>query len=77
MPLPTRFESYRGFVITPYSVGAENGRWTIGAFIRVEVDSSAAEESCHDKGHFAASHDEAIKLGMAYGKKVIDDRLTK
>ncbi len=77
MPLPKRFESYKRVLITPHSVEMRPGKWTIGGVIRPENDSSAAEESFHDKGYFAASHDEAIEKAMVYGKRLVDDRTPK
>ena len=70
MPLPERFESYKGYLIRPFSMEL-NERWTVGAFIRSTVEGSA-ERSFQDKGKFAASHDEAIGLSIAFGKSVVD-----
>ena len=74
MPLPTRFESYKDFVITPTSVEMDSTKWTIGGFIRPRGDKLASEESFLHKGHFALSRDEAIEQAMVYSKKLIDDR---
>ena len=77
MPLPTRFESYKDFVITPKSVEMDSAKWTIGGFIRPRDDESTSEESFLHKGHFALSHDEAIEQAMVYGKRLIDDRASR
>ena len=70
MSLPERFESYKGYVIRPFSIDL-NGRWAVGAFIRSE-SSDNAERSFQEKGKFAASYDEALELGIAFGKFIVD-----
>ena len=70
MPLPERFESYKGFTISPYSV-AIGERWTIGAFIRGE-GTATPERSVQDKEQFAKSNSEAIDLSIAFAKRIID-----
>ena len=77
MPLPTRFESYKDFVITANSVNLDSAKWTITGFIRPRGDESASEESFIHRGHFALSRDEADEQAMVYGKKLIDDRASR
>jgi hypothetical protein len=82
MLIPSRFETYRGFVITPQPVeihepSGRHARWSIGGSIRREGDSESAEEDFHDKGRFAASHDEAIEKAIAFAEQLIDARATK
>lgn len=82
MPVPSRFETYRGFVITPhpaeiYEPSRGHARWSIGGSIRREGDFDSAEEDFNDKGRFAASHDEAIEKSIAFAEQLIDARAAK
>ena len=82
LPRPTGFESYKGFVMMPNfteleSTKMESAKWTIGGFIRSEGGSSSVEEPFHYRGHFAASHEEAIERGMIYSQSLIDARESK
>lgn len=79
MPLPRRFETYKGFTINPQSIqiGDPNGRharWSIGGTICRENDSTASEEDFHEKGQFAASHEEALDRAISFAKQLIDAR---
>jgi hypothetical protein len=83
MPLPSRFESYKGFVIHPFSAEFDDGsgskaqkRWTIGGSFHPENDPSA-EEPFRDRTRLAPSHDEAIDLALEYGKRLIDARVRR
>ena len=79
MPLPKRFESYRGFVIYPdpfefedYALGPR--KWVIAGYLHPESDPSA-EERFQDRGKHAGSYDEAVEMAIAYGKRLVDARL--
>lgn len=72
MALPSRFETYKGFVITADSVEI-GGKWTVGGYIRTQADASS-EEMFRDKRSFAKSHEEALELSIAFGKQLIDSR---
>ena len=74
MPLPTRSELYKGFVITPMSVEIDSVKWTIGGFIRPRDAKPESEEPFLQRGKFSLTRDDAIERAMVYGKQLINDR---
>ena len=79
MSLPNRYESYKGFVITPFTVQTndpihKSAPWSVSGGFRPADSPSFDEESFNENGQFAATADEALEKAIAYAKRLIDAR---
>jgi len=75
-----RARRYKGFILTPHAVQVEDGQsrarlWTVGVLLRTETQHEDRNRYFQLRGVLVSSKSDALRQGMSYGRRLIDEEL--